>query len=156
MSDDTIRFISQRSEYGWMSNFADAPFWLLGYKWPTSEHAYQAAKVSFLGPYTVNIHAAPTPGEAKKIGQTCPLRDRWGQIKVPTMRMVLQAKFTQNPDLCRQLLHTGNNAIEEDAKWDSFWGTGKMGPGGNGHNMMGKLLMELRKDLRLVLLGKVD
>lgn len=156
MSDDTIRFISQRSEYGWMSNFAAARFVLLGHNWATSEHAYQAAKVSFLGPWTRRIYAAETPGEAKKLGQECPLRERWGQIKVPTMRMILNAKFTQNTELCRKLLATGNRAIEEDAKWDSFWGTGKTGPGGHGHNMMGKLLMELRQDLRLVLRGQGD
>jgi ribA/ribD-fused uncharacterized protein len=153
MNDSTIRFISQRSEYGWLSNYAPAQFVLLGHNWATSEHAFQAAKVNFLGPWTLRIYAAETPGEAKKLGQECPLRDRWGQVKVPTMRMILVAKFTQNTDLCRKLLATGARAIEEDAKWDSFWGTGKTGPGGNGRNMMGSLLMELRQELRLILQG---
>ena len=151
--DDTIRFISQRAEYGWMSNFHDAPFIFLGCTWLTTEHAFQAAKVNFKGSWAKSIYEAATPGEAKRLGGECPLRERWGEVKVPTMRMILIAKFSQSISLCEKLLATDNRPIEEDAKWDSFWGTGKTGPGGTGRNMMGHLLVRLRSELRLITRG---
>ena len=136
-----------------MSNFHVAPIVFYGKKWTSTEHAFQAAKVNFEGPWAKRIYEAVSPGESKRLGRECPLRERWGQVKVPTMRIILIAKFTQNASLYHKLLATGNRPIEEDAKWDSFWGTGKTGPGGTGRNMMGHLLIRLRSELRLILQG---
>ena len=37
--------------------------------------------------------------------------------------------------------------IEERAPWDNFWGTGAAHAGGQGRNMLGRLLVELRDNL---------
>ena len=142
--DDTIRFISDRITYGWMSNFEHAPFTFNGYEWPTVEHAFQAAKNFYMDPACTEIREAKTPGEAKRLGRNVALRPDWEEVKVPFMASIVLAKFCSNPELALRLSDTGDAPIEEDAKWDKFWGTGKVGPGGTGENNMGKILMSTR------------
>lgn len=74
------------------------------------------------------------------------ISEGWAAKKVDRMRQVLEAKFTQHPDLKAKLLATGDKLILEDSKMDSFWGNGKKG---TGKNMLGQLLMELRTKLRI-------
>lgn len=143
----TICFISQQ-DYDWMSNFYRAPFMHEGFAWHTVEHAFQAAKVNFEGQWAKRIRLAATPGEAKRLGRKCPLRKDWEDVKVDVMRSLVQEKLKAHPELQDKLLATGTVRLEEDAHWDRFWGTGKTGPGGNGKNMMGKILMDLRDSLR--------
>lgn len=145
---NTIRFISQDAEHGWMSNFYRAPFEYGGHTWPTVEHAFQAAKVHFKGEWAKRIRVASTPNEAKRLGRRCPLRKDWESVKVDVMRALVQEKIKAYSSLQDWLLATGNARLEEDAYWDRFWGTGKTGRGGNGKNMMGKILMDLRESLR--------
>ncbi len=61
------------------------------------------------------------------------------------MREALKAKFTQNEDLKNILLETGDAILVEHTENDNYWGDGG---DGNGKNMLGKLLMELREELR--------
>lgn len=76
---------------------------------------------------------------------TVKLRPDWEEIKIEVMKRGLYAKFTQNPDLKKSLLGTGDREIIEDSPYDSFWGCG---PKGDGQNQLGKLLMRLRSHLR--------
>ena len=145
---ETICFISDK-HYAWMSNFyAALPFTYAGLLWQSAEHAFQAAKVNFVGDWAKRIQRARTPGEAKRLGRQCPLRKDWENVKVDVMRSIVQEKLKAHPTLQDKLLATRNVRIEEDAHWDRFWGTGKTGPGGNGKNMMGRILMDLRESLR--------
>lgn len=143
--DDTIRFISDRKSYGWLSNFHVAPFEFAGHYWKTVEHAFQAAKNCYQEPMLSKIKNAETPGEAKKLGQQVALRADWEDVKLAFMANIVLAKFCAHPDLALRLVDTGDVPIEEDAKWDRYWGTGKMGPGGTGENNMGKILMQTRE-----------
>jgi N-glycosidase YbiA len=61
------------------------------------------------------------------------------------MRQALRAKFTQHPDIQKILLETGNEELIENTTKDHYWGCGSTG---TGKNMLGKLLMELRDELR--------
>lgn len=141
--DNTIRFISNR-DYSWMSNFHHAPFTFNGLLWPTVEHAFQAAKNCYLDPSCTEIREAKTPGEAKRLGRNVALRPDWEEVKLAFMANIVLAKFCAHPDLALKLSDTGDVPIEEDAKWDSYWGTGKRGPGGVGDNNMGKILVSTR------------
>ena len=65
------------------------------------------------------------------------------------MYKALVAKFTQHEDLKEQLIATGNSFLVEHTKRDKYWGDG--GDGGNetkGRNMLGKLLVRVRNELR--------
>ena len=72
----------------------------------------------------------------------------WSATKLDRMRAVLRAKFTQHDDLRRLLLATENARLVESATVDNkvnrLWGE----VNGSGQNMLGKLLMELRSELR--------
>jgi predicted NAD-dependent protein-ADP-ribosyltransferase YbiA (DUF1768 family) len=63
----------------------------------------------------------------------------------------LRHKFTQHQDLARALDGTGNAELQEGNDWgDVFWGR-VWNPGleiWEGENTLGRLLMELRQELR--------
>ncbi len=69
-------------------------------------------------------------------------------VKEQLMYEILLVKFTQNPDILKALLDTGDETIIENTQIasydDSFWGNGH---GNNGHNALGHALMRVRQDL---------
>ena len=72
------------------------------------------------------------------------LRPDWETEKISIMRALLRLKFA-DPALRAQLVATGVRPLVEGNRWgDRFWGV----CGGNGQNMLGKLLMEIRAELR--------
>ncbi len=139
-----ILFWSRSPDYGFLSNFAAAPFVLDGLSWRTVEHCYQAHK--FVGqPLFNEIRQAPSAVAAKKLGQNrdVPIPEDWNGRRVDLMRRAMYAKFTQNPELKAALLATGQRLLLED-RADPFWGRGTDNRGGN---RLGLLLMELREAL---------
>lgn len=140
-----ICFITDR-RYRWLSNFYGSPFELNGTTYPTVEHAFQCAKTRDAA-WKRRILEAASPGDAKRLGRQVPLRSDWETVKVKIMRRLVLTKFQQNPELAQKLLATGRRPIQEDSSWDSFWGTGKSGPGGKGRNEMGKILKAVRRKL---------
>lgn len=133
-----------RGKYYFLSNFwAEHPFHWMGETWKTAEHAYQAAK-TYEHVQRGWVHDAATPEIAKQIGQRVKVRRDWETVKVSTMRSILQAKFLE-PELRQLLLDTDEAVLEEGNTWgDVFWGT----CGGKGENHLGRLLMEVRAELR--------
>lgn len=135
-------------EYRFLSNFYLAPVEWNGTVWPSSEHAYQAAKTLDLATQEL-IRNLPTPAAAKKAGKLVKMRSDWDDVKVLCMLEILRSKFTLNADLRAQLLATGDAHLEEGNWWkDVFWGVCPVGSG-RGLNMLGKLLMEVRAECAL-------
>lgn len=129
-----------RGEYRWLSNFWKTVLMFDGMIYPTSEHAYQAAK-TLDKDERHRIANLPSPGDAKRAGKALRLRSDWEKVKVEIMRLILKAKFDGNAVLRRKLVETGDRLLEEGNTWgDTFWGVCR----GKGQNMLGKLLMELR------------
>lgn len=61
------------------------------------------------------------------------------------MYEICKAKFSQNTELKKRLLSTGNEHLEEGNTWgDKIWGT----VNGVGENRLGKILMRIREELR--------
>jgi len=114
-----------------------------GIAYRTSEHAYQAQK-TVNDNTRLNISILQTPGEAKQYGKAVKLRPDWDEIKLEKMQAIVRAKFTQNPLLKEKLLATDDIELEEGNAWgDTYWGICD----GEGENHLGKILMDLRKDL---------
>ena len=131
-----------QGEYRFLSNFGDCPNGVKfeGIKYPTAEHAYQAAKTNNITD-RFGISRLESPGKAKRAGSTVLLRPDWDKIKVHIMRQIVTAKFMQNPDLMAKLLSTKDAELIEGNRWgDTFWGVCN----GKGENLLGKILMNIR------------
>ena len=116
--------------------------------YPSVEHAYQAAKFLDLT-HQQEIRNVATPNQSKKVARKLEAagyrRKDWDEVKVNIMRGLLREKFSQLPEQL-VLFATENEELVEGNWWgDKFWG---QCPIGVGENWLGKLLMELRTDLR--------
>ncbi len=145
----TIYFYHIDQPYGCFSNFSRHGFARDGYDWATAEHYYQAQKFINTGHSYLydQIVQARTPGEAAQIGRNPqhPLRSDWDQVKLGVMYTAIQAKFLAHGDIRTTLLGTGDEYLVEDSPVDSFWGCGS---DRQGLNHLGRLLMQLRQELR--------
>ncbi len=126
-------------EYRFLSNFFPCRITYEEITYPSTEHAYQAAKCIF----RKDKHriAELTAGEAKREGRKVELRPDWEEVKLQVMEDVLRLKFFGNKSLAAKLLATGDQELIEGNTWgDTFWGVCK----GVGENHLGKLLMKVR------------
>jgi N-glycosidase YbiA len=138
-----ILFYGRKNEYGWMSNFERAPQIVDGLEYQTNEHYYQATKANS-EVFRKWIADAPNPFAAMKAGRALrpeEMTDNWEDIKFDIMLKGLLAKYSQNPDLKQKLLDTGDMDIHEDSPTDMIWGI-------RGKDMLGKLIMKVRSELR--------
>lgn len=134
-----------RGLYGFLSNFWPSPVIWQGVLYPSVEHAYQAAKTDDPA-WIARIAAAATPAEAKRLGGRLPVRQTWNRERLAVMEALLRQKFA-HPDLRAQLLATGDVQLYEGNAWgDRFWGVDLRT--GEGRNILGRLLMQIRNDLR--------
>lgn len=144
----TVKFWSTRGEYGPFSNFSRHPVTIGKKKYRTTEHFYQAQKFVKTDSLHANkIAKAPRPREAADMGRdrSKKLRKDWESVKVGIMRQALRAKAAQNPSVKELLLSTGDSKIVEDSPKDWYWGCGS---DGKGKNMLGRLWMEVREEIR--------
>lgn len=146
------RIITQfRGSWAFLSNFHPAVLEWEGITYPTSEHAFNAGKTLDRAD-RLHIAAAPTPGEAKRLGRAVKLRPLWdASVRYDVMREVLWAKFTCHPGRINALVGTGDAELIEGNTWhDQHWGDCSCGlpkcavPGAN---HLGRMLMELRDNL---------
>ena len=142
-----IKFYKPKDDYGYMSNFSWHSVELDGKKWTTSEHYFQAMKFTNEDLHK-KIRSTRFPGEAAKIGRdrSNPLREDWESIKENVMMKVVLAKFTQHPDLKKDLIETGDALLVENSPVDYYWGCGK---NGSGKNRLGQILMKIREYIAL-------
>ena len=141
-----IKFYKVEEEFGCFSNFAPYPIELDGKVWPTSEHYFQAQK--FAGTeFEEEIRREGSPMIAARMGRDRgkPLRDDWERVKDEVMRRAVLAKFTQHEGPRKILLGTGDAELVEHTRNDSYWGDGG---DGRGRNMLGRILVEVREELR--------
>lgn len=98
------------------------------------------------------------PKEIKQYGREVKNYDdvKWLQICDDIVYNGNYAKFSQNLELKKRLLATGNKIIAEGAEYDARWGTGlNIEDTINtpidqwGENRLGRILMDVRKSLRL-------
>lgn len=134
---------SFKDKYFFLSNFYEVPVIFDGIKYQNNEAAFQAQKC--IDPKERSKFSELNPSEAKKLGRKIELRSDWEDVKVDLMKKIVFAKFTQNPDLTLELLNTKDEELVEGNNWnDKIWGK----VNGEGQNLLGKILMEVREEIR--------
>jgi len=144
--DDFIGFYTR--EFFCLDNFSAFGIRYKRKYYATVEHAYQAGKFFVTDPETAeNVRAATSAHHAKNISREN--KEKWDpkfdEYKVEFMEKLLRLKLEQHPFVKRKLLETGDYPICEDSPGDTFWGIGRER---DGQNMMGKLWMKIRSEIR--------
>ncbi len=141
---------------GIFSNFYPAPFISAGQRFATSEQYFMSMKAAtFMDPVaTKAIMATDDPMKAKMAGRKVIGYDeeKWAAIRYSCMMAAVLQKFSQNPDLKRQLIATAGKELVEASPTDRVWGIGLSETDPRrfdrnkwrGQNLLGKVLMELR------------
>lgn len=151
LSIEEIRFYrASEKPYGAFSNLYRREIVFEGETFATSEHAYQAGKAR-KPEVRAWLMAAPSPALLAMAAHGLYYWDispGWSKLKFDRMRAVLRAKFDQHPDLRALLLSTKSARLVESATVDNevnrLWGE----VNGQGRNMLGEMLMELREALK--------
>jgi ribA/ribD-fused uncharacterized protein len=144
MQEKTATTIAEfEGEHEFLSNFYPAKTEFEGDTYATSEHAFQAAKTDNPAERE-KIRNLPKPGSAKQAGRKVTLRRNWDIERIEYMKKVLESKFS-DPELRQKLLDTGEaTLIEGNNHGDTFWGVCR----GGGQNRLGKILMQIRTEIR--------
>lgn len=141
-----IKFHLVGEDYGWLSNSAPYPISLEGVMWYTAEHYFQAHKYHN-ELVQREIRKQRSPLEIASVVRKARVRVMadWDEVKLRVMRTAVRAKFTQIPELRKLLLNTGDAVLVDHSDEDSYWSDGG---DGDGRNMLGVILMEIRDELR--------
>ena len=149
-----IWFKKVAEEYGWMGNMAPYPINFNGKIWLTSEALFQSMRYNIDSIKEI-IRVEKSPMGAKMKSKkyrdqmvVVPMSDQ----DVENMRKCVRMKFDQHPKLKKELIATGNSPIYENignrnGERHKFWGSKMVNESeGDGNNMMGKILMDLRDE----------
>ena len=134
-------------EYRFLSNFHVADVEFEGEIYPSSEHAFQAAK-TLDKKKREKIRKAEHPSEAKRLGKpkNLELREDWEEVKTAIMFKIVHNKFQRHPELAQKLMDTHPAELIEGNWWhDTCWGVCN----GVGENRLGHILMLVRHLLLL-------
>lgn len=145
-TDGTVASFYEREFYPF-SNFSSFQVEWQHRLWPTSEHAYQAARYIDVRPdYVEKIAAMRSAHEAFAFMRDHRIDQRpdWENEKRDTMKDIVRHKLGQHAYIQHKLLQTGSAVIVEDSPVDSYWG---WGPDRQGRNELGTIWMELREEL---------
>ena len=163
-----IGFFHENEEYGCFSNWYPAEFDYVRH-FTSSEQFMMYHKVLMFHKYDLaeQILQTSDPAECKKIaGQKFPEfnADIWEKTCYTIVKRGVKAKFSQNEDLRKTLLSTGNELLAECSPYDKKWGIGididdpdrffisKW----KGQNLLGRILMEVRENLREEIILSLD
>lgn len=145
---------------GIYSQWAFSPFTIDGYEYVTAEQYMMHQKALFFGDEEVaaKIMATDKPNEQKSLGRQVKNfnADRWARVGLAIVYKGNYAKFTQNEELKKELMATGDRMIVEASPYDQIWGIG-MGEdqegienpmNWKGQNLLGWAIMMVRQHLK--------
>ena len=149
---DSVVFRKTREEWGGLSNMASGyPILIRDILVPSTEALYQALRFPHMPEVQERIIQQNSAMAAKMVGKPFRAQSRpdWDRVRVGVMRWCLRAKLLHNWDeFGGLLLSTGQRDIVEDSHKDSYWGAiAEDDTTLVGHNVLGRLLMELREQL---------
>jgi len=155
-TDQRVRFYEH--DFYVLSNFSAFSLVWRHLTFATSEAAYHYEKFSYIDSGGVcssaeqnqiasQILKAPSAHEAFKIAERHKAlrRPDWDAVKFDVMLRILRAKVSQHEYVRRKLLATGDRELVEDSWRDDVWG---WGPHRTGQNMLGRLWMQVRDEIR--------
>lgn len=135
-----------KGDYRFLSNFFMTTVVYDNAHYPSSEHAYMAAKTTD-ATLRMKIARCATPKEAKHMGRQIKLRAGWEDMKYSVMLEILMDKFSRNSIIRQKLIDTGDQELIEGNWWgDKVWGVCLKT--NQGKNLLGKCLMQVRQSLR--------
>lgn len=147
-------FLKTNERFGGLSNMAPGfPIVLNGVRIRTSEALYQACRFPRRPDVQRQIIDDPSPMTAKMRSKPfrSDTRPDWDAVRVKIMRWCLRVKLAQNwQTFGKLLLSTADMPIvEKKVRRKDFWGATEQ-PDGTlvGMNVLGRLLMELREQLK--------
>lgn len=147
-------FLKTREEFGGLSNMAPGfPLVINGGPIRTSEALYQACRFPHRPEIQRLIIAQTSPMTAKMKGKPFQNDSRpdWIAVRVNVMRWCLRVKLVQNWEKFSELLLSTDDLpiVEKKSRRTDFWGA-KIADDGFlvGQNVLGRLLMELREQLK--------
>lgn len=106
---------------------------------------------------TKQILETEHPSDVKRFGRMVKNFDSfvWDSLKWDVVYRGNYLRFTQNPASMKKLLETGNVTLVEASPYDRIWGIGMGEDDCNlmnvhewGENLLGKILTQLREDLK--------
>ena len=149
----SVVFLKTNERFGGLSNMAPGfPLQVNSVRIRTSEALYQACRFPHMPDVQRKIIDEHSPMTAKMRSKPFRKDSRpdWDAVRVKIMRWCLRVKLAQNwREFGRLLLATGDRPIVEQSRKDDFWGA-KVAEDGSlvGINVLGRLLMELREQLK--------
>lgn len=142
-----------KEDWGGLSNMAGGySVTINGARILTSEALYQACRFPHLPSVQRDIieQTSPMTAKMKSKPHRANSRKDWDEVRFKIMRWCLRVKLAQNhAEFGRLLLATRDRPIVEQSRKDDYWGA-KLSVDGTeliGENVLGRLLMGLRKQL---------
>ena len=149
---ECITFKRTKGKFGALSNMAPGfPLHIDSIIIKNSEALYQALRFPDFPEIQSKIISFPSPISAKKFGREHIDKSRsdWNQNRFKIMKFCLELKLYQNLDtFSKILLQTKELPIVEFTEIDKVWGATDEGEFYSGTNALGRLLMELRENLK--------
>ena len=151
---ESVVFLKTDEPFGGLSNMAGGyPIHVNGVRILTSEALYQVCRFPHLPEVQKLIIGQVSPMTAKMRSKPYRKDSRpdWDQVRVRIMRWSLRMKLANNWNtFSALLLKTGERPIVEESRKDAFWGAKVVDDGDTlvGMNVLGRLLMELREQVK--------
>lgn len=157
ISDRFVMFWNTPSPF---DQWTTARFLVDGVRYVCPEQYMMASKARLFGDEEIErqILSTESPKEHKRLGRAVRGFDEsiWSESRCEIVRTANMAKFTQNLELRKLLLETGDRAFVEASPFDKIWGIGLAAnkPAAydpsrwKGLNLLGDILNEVRLSLR--------
>lgn len=156
---EIVTFAKTENKFGGLSNMAPGySLFINEVNIQSSEILYQACRFPLFPLIQKQIIETKNPMDAKAVSRKYQQYSRqdWEQVKFKVMKWCLEVKLIQNFDaFSKLLLSTGDKTIVEFSKKDNIWGASPIAPNIlKGKNALGRLLMQLREQVKLNLITK--
>lgn len=151
---ECVRIHKVAEQWGVFSNFAKTPIEIDGVVFKNAEQLFQIIKFKDVEQVKA-VYDANNPKMTAKHWEKTHRRSDWGLIIVDVIKFCIQKKYEQSDTFRQKLAASEGYYIVEDQtsfpkKKPDTWGVKLVGDSFVGPNLLGRLLMELRKN------GKLD